>query len=436
MPKLWLAELRRLVVGALLLAGLGLLLGAPGITVLVGGAAYLLWHFVQVFRLERWLDDPEKYPPPDAGVWHAIYHKLWHLARRNVRYRNRLNSVVSRFEQATDAAPDGAVILREQGEIDWLNNAAVDLLGLRRPQDIGHHIANLVRNPAFANYLAAGDFDEPLEMYSPADERLRLQVRIVRYGDDRRLLLVRDVTRLHRLEAMRRDFVANVSHELRSPLTVIMGYLETLGDETDVPESWRRPLTEMSHQARRMHLIVEDLLRLSRIEHDPGGAPRTTVKVGEMLESIAKDALGLRSDPPLIHIEAQNGLTILGDYNELYSAFSNLVFNAVQYTPPDGDIRLRWFSDSRGAHLEVEDSGEGIPAHHIPRLTERFYRVDKARSRKVGGTGLGLAIVKHVLMRHDGALRIQSRLGEGSTFTCDFSETRIEGADREAMTRS
>jgi two-component system phosphate regulon sensor histidine kinase PhoR len=235
---------------------------------------------------------------------------------------------------------------------------------------------------------------------------------------------------------MRRDFVANVSHELRSPLTVIMGYLETLGEESDVPESWKRPISKMDQQARRMHEIVEDLLRLSKIEHDPGGAPKKPVKVAEMLESIARDALKLRPDPPLIHIEAENGLALLGDYNELYSAFSNLVFNAVQYTFGDGDIHVRWYSNKDGAHLEVSDSGEGIPAHHIPRLTERFYRIDKARSRKLGGTGLGLAIVKHVIMRHDGVLRIESQVHEGSTFSCDFSNTRVTSAGQDVLAES
>lgn len=433
MPSEWLAEARRLVIGALLLAGVGYVLGAPATPVLAGAVVYLGWHLVQIYRLGRWLDDPETHALPDAGVWRAVHQKLVHLTRRNSRYRDRLHATVSRFEQATEAAPDGAVILREHGEIEWLNQAAVKLLGLRRPQDIGRPIVNLVRSPAFSSYLARDDFDEPLEMESPTDEQIRVQIRMVHYGDDRRLMLVRDITRLHRLEAMRRDFVANVSHELRSPLTVIMGYLETLEDDADTPESWKRPVSEMNHQARRMHRIVEDLLRLSRIEHDPGGAPRTRVKVAEMLESISKDALGLRGEPPLIHIDADTSLILLGDYNELYSAFSNLVFNAVQYTPSDGDIHIRWHGDDDFGYLEVSDTGEGIPAHHIPRLTERFYRVDKARSRTMGGTGLGLAIVKHVLMRHDAVLRIESGIGQGSTFTCVFPRARLVASGLEML---
>jgi len=433
MPSEWLAEIRRLVVGALLLAAVGYMLGAPGIVVFAGAIVYLGWHLLQIYRLRRWLDDPEVHTPPDAGVWYAIHQKLAHLMRRNSRYRDRLHNAVSRFEQATEAAPDGAVILREGGEIEWLNQAAVSLLGLRRPQDIGRPIINLVRSPTFSTYLARDVFDEPLEMESPNDEQVRVQIRMVHYGEDRRLMLVRDITRLHRLEAMRRDFVANVSHELRSPLTVIMGYLETLEDDPHAPEGWRRPLSEMSHQAERMHRIVEDLLRLSRIEHDPGGAPKTRVKVAEMLESISKDALGLRADPPLIHIDADTTLGLLGDYNELYSAFSNLVFNAVQYTPSDGDIDIRWYAGDDGGRLEVADSGEGIPAHHIPRLTERFYRVDMARSRTMGGTGLGLSIVKHVLMRHDAVLRIESRVGQGSTFICVFPRTRLTASSVEMM---
>jgi two-component system phosphate regulon sensor histidine kinase PhoR len=254
---------------------------------------------------------------------------------------------------------------------------------------------------------------------------MKLLVRIVPYGADRRLLLARDVTRLHRLEQMRKDFVANVSHELRSPLTVIVGYLENLTDDDSTPDELRRPLQQMARQADRMCLIVEDLLRLSRIEDQPGGAPRDEIAVAEMLERIHADAAKLDQGKHEIHSNVDKLVRVLGEYNELYSAFSNLVFNALQYTPQGGEVFIHWVKTADGARLEVRDTGIGIEAHHIPRLTERFYRIDKARSREVGGTGLGLAIVKHVLLRHDASLKVDSKPGEGSTFQCIFPPSRI-----------
>jgi len=382
MSRTWLAELRRIVVGGAVLAVAGLVIGHPIAVLLAGACAYLAWHLVQLYRVERWLEHPgRREPPPGAGVWDAVHSGLARLQRKNLDRKAGLREALSRFEQAAQASPDAALILRPRGEIEWLNRAATRLLGLRFPQDARRPIANLVRNPAFVSYLTAGSFDEPLEMVSPADPNLRLLVRVVPYGQDRRLLLVRDITRLHRLEEMRKDFVANVSHELRSPLTVIMGYLETLGDDAAMPATWRRPMEQMSHQARRMHLIVEDLLRLSRIENDPGGAAKTTVSVSDMLESIRVDALGLASEPPSLEIDADADVRLLGDYHELYSAFSNLVFNAVQYTPADGLVRLRWYADDEGAHLEVRDTGEGIEAHHIPRARRHGARARHRQAR-------------------------------------------------------
>jgi len=300
------------------------------------------------------------------------------------------------------------------------------LLGLGSPQDIGHPIQDLRRAPEFGRYLSAGRYEEALSIPSPRTEGVVLSIRVVPYGEERRLLLARDVTRVNRLEQMRRDFVANVSHELRSPLTVIRGYVETLVDNPDeVPEQWRRPLQQIDQQTTRMCRIVDDLLQLSRLESNPKAAGHTPVAVASMLETIRDDARGLSGEDLKIHIEADPKVQLAGEYNELYSAFSNLVFNAVQYTPVLKNIYLRWYGDAAGAHLEVEDQGVGIDPEHLPRLTERFYRVDRARSRAVGGTGLGLAIVKHVLMRHDARLQISSVPGEGSTFTCDFPRERV-----------
>ena len=322
--------------------------------------------------------------------------------------------------------PDAAVILRDDGEISWCNKAATDLLGLKHPQDSEQRIVNLIRDPLFVEYMEERRFSEPLQFGSPANEHIRLVLRVVPYGANRNLLLARDVTRLHRLEQVRRDFVANVSHELRSPLTVIVGYLETLRDDENLDESIARPLEQMWEQSQRMCFIVEDLLKLSRIENQPGAAPRDAMGVAEMLARIREDAAKLSNGAHELSLTADSSLRLLGEYNEIYSAFSNLIFNAVQYTFNGGSIDISWRAEGNGARLDVVDTGIGIEPHHLPRLTERFYRVDKARSRKIGGTGLGLAIVKHVLMRHDATMDVESVLGEGSRFICHFPEARIQ----------
>ena len=428
----WLVEVRRIALGALVLFAVGYLVGSPAVALLAGAIAYLAWHLRQLYLVQQWMAHRKQRPRPEArGVWVPVLDSLERLNRQSRKRKRRLRNFVRRFEHAAAAFPDAAVVLRIDGGIVWLNAAATELLGLRHPQDLNHPVVNLVRNPLFVDYLEQGSFEEPLAMPSPVDDGAHILVRIVPYGSDRRLMLARDITRLNRLEQIRKDFVANVSHELRSPLTVIVGYLETLSDDERALEHWRRPLTQMSQQAHRMALIVEDLLKLSRIEHSPGEAPKNAVSIAEMLEGVRNDALGLSENTHRIHVEAEGGVRLLGDYNELYSAFANLVFNAIQYTPDGGDIWLRWKYSDRGAVLEVEDTGIGVEEHHLPRLTERFYRVDKARSREVGGTGLGLAIVKHVLMRHDATLDVRSQLDAGSTFICRFPASRLEAVEAE-----
>ncbi len=266
-----------------------------------------------------------------------------------------------------------------------------------------------------------------MQFPSPTDDAVMLSVRIVPYGENQRLVLARDISRLHRLEQMRRDFVANASHELRTPLTVLGGYLETLADSDDAAlRQWQPAIEQMRHQANRMRRLVDDLLLLSRLETDEAPAEPEAVAVPAMLASIREDAELLAGERAhAIELEAEPGLQLRGDYHELRSAFANLVLNAVQHTPAEGRIAIRWYADAGGAHLAVSDTGPGIPPQHLPRLTERFYRVDVGRSRAAGGTGLGLAIVKHVLHRHGGALAIDSRLGRGSTFQCDFPSELI-----------
>ena len=420
-------EWRRLAAGAAALVVADGLLGLTPWLLLAGACAYISWHVYHVHLLARWLASGGREPEPETrGIWARVFESLSRIHRQNRKRKKRLRKVVMRFQHAAEAMPDGAIVLDAAGNILWMNEASGRLLGLERPRDIGLPVSSFIRHPHFTDTLSAEAFDEPIRLSSPLREELQLLIRIVPYGGSRRLMLVRDVSRIYSLELARKDFVANVSHELRSPLTVIVGYLEALRDDEQLPADFRRPVAQMSQQASRMSRIVEDLLQLSRLEATPGAADSERVAVPDMLESIARDAGALSDGAHRIHRHADPGLCLLGDWNELYSAFSNIAFNAVQHTRTGGIVRLQWTPDgTEGARLNVTDTGDGIEAHHIPRLTERFYRVDKARSHEMGGTGLGLAIVKHVLVRHDAALEIESRPGEGSRFSCRFPAHRV-----------
>ncbi len=413
---------------ALAAALVGLIAGHIALALLLALFVYLVWHLVQLFRLERWLREAKKLQPPDSwGIWGDVFHHIYRLQQRNRKRKRQLAAMLDRFQEATTAMPDATVVLRTNGEIEWFNDAAERLLGLRSPQDVGQRFTNLVRDPVFIRYLAGDDYAESVEFPSPIDKQMMLAVHIVPYGKEERLLLARDITRLHKLEQVRRDFVANVSHELRTPLTVMAGFLETLADENDeCARKWKRSLHLMTQQSGRMQRIVDDLLLLSRLEIDKPTHANDPVAVPGMLAGIREDALALSGERHhRIALEADAELWVRGNEEELRSAFSNLVFNAVQYTPERGEVHMRWYADATGAHLEVRDTGVGIEAHHIPRLTERFYRVDVGRSRGSGGTGLGLAIVKHVLNRHNAKLRIASESGKGSTFACDFPPAAV-----------
>lgn len=383
---------------------------------------YVAFHLFNLYRLDEWVRLRKASELPDVGgVYEELFHGISQLQRRSRAQKRRLTDLLSRFREATAAMPDATVVLRQAGEIEWFNSAASRLLNLRS-QDIGSRIENLFRHPRFVQYLARRDYTQPLILESPSDAQISLHIHVVPYGDNQRLLIARDVTRMQRLEQIRRDFVANVSHELRTPLTVLTGFLETMADNPgDHGGPWVRQLELMRSQAARMQLIVEQLLLLSRLETEVGPPRREPINVPALLSSIRDEAIVLSGEKlHLITLENDTGLWLQGNLEELRSAMSNLVFNAVQYTPARGEIHIRWAEHDSGAQLSVRDTGIGIPAHHIPRLTERFYRVDAGRSRELGGTGLGLAIVKHVLQRHDATLSIVSETGQGSTFSCGF----------------
>lgn len=420
----WLTELWRFG----LLATAGLLIGWLGdnvaLGVLLGVSVYLARLIYSIYQLESWLRRRRSSEPPElGGVIEEISHLAYQIQKRGRSHKRRLTSLLSRFREATTAMPDATVVLMAQGEIEWFNAAASRLLSLHNA-DVGHRIDNLFRHPDFLAYLRNADFSQPLVLQSPVDAQVTLLIHIVPYGDNQRLLIARDITRLQKLEQVRRDFVANVSHELRTPLTVVAGFLETMEDDAD--PQWARSLELMRAQTARMQLIVEQLLLLSRLETESGLQRREHVAVPAMLAAIREEAHLLGEEKKLeVTLDCDNTLWLDGNSEELRSALSNLAFNAVQYTLTGGKIHMHWYRDPQGAHFSVTDTGIGIPSHHIPRLTERFYRVDAGRSREVGGTGLGLAIVKHVLQRHGAALRIESMVEQGSTFTCDFPTSLI-----------
>ncbi len=427
--KPWSVEIWRLGLLLILALFIGSLIGHTGWAISIALAAYLLLHFRQLYRLNTWLLSGRRADVPEAGgVWGDVFYAFQRLEKSKQKRKKKLASMLSRFQESTSALPDGTIVISPYGEIEWINTAAKRLLGLSSNKDVGRRISQLIRHPDFIQYLSAGDYGLPIQIDSPIDERMRLSIHIVPYGKNQRLLVIRDVTRLHQLESMRRDFVANVSHELRTPLTVITGYLEMLGDDMlQASEDTRKTVAEMQDQTQRMRNIVEDLLLLSRLETDKtSNDDQSLVPVPALLADIQAEAKMLSPESRHQFVcEADNHLWLRGNSKELYSAFMNLVSNAVRYSPEGGEIYMRWYADEAGAHFMVEDHGVGIEPQYIPRLTERFYRVDKDRSRSSGGTGLGLAIVKHVMQRHDADLSIESELGKGSRFACHFRKERV-----------
>jgi len=419
-----------LLVGGLL----GLIVDHVTLILTLAVFGYALWQQRNLYRLLWWIQERKKFQAPDApGVFEEICREIDFLRARHKRRKKKLGGYLHQFRQATGALPDAAVVLGPQGEIQWANEAAGEYLGVHWPLDQRQRLTNLVRHPELPKFLLNPQEgkNQSIEIPSPAKRGCYLSITVAPFGEDQRLFVARDVTRLHHLNQIRSDFVANVSHELRTPVTVVSGYLETLANDTDrCPKEWHSILEQMQNQTNRMRSVIEELLLLSRLEQDDKIAKSEVVAVPEIISTIYRDAQALSGqNRHLFYLEVDAKLLIMGAQSELYSAFSNLVVNAVRYTPAGGVIRIRWHKDSSGAHFEVTDTGVGIPEHHIPRLTERFYRVDQSRSRESGGTGLGLAIVKHVLIRHKAKLHIESVAGHGSTFRCDFPPELIVTSD-------
>jgi two-component system phosphate regulon sensor histidine kinase PhoR len=432
----WRHELRRFAALFIAAVLVGALFGHKLVAVFLALAAYLLWHLFNLHRLVHWLREGKKLRPPEAGgIWHDVFEQIFRLQQRNRKRKKDLRRLLKRFHKITVALPDATVELRPgNDEIEWWNHAAARYLGFESPRDSGQRISNLLRHPAFVAYLHSGDYESYVEMPAPVDESITLRVRVIPYSGDRRLVIARDITRTQALERTRRDFVANASHELRTPLTVVAGYLEALMEAPELQTEYGGQLRSMHRQTERMARIVDDLMLLSRLESEAPVMDSEPVHVARLVESIVAQARELSAEQQhRFALELDPGLCLKGREPELYSAFSNLVFNAVRYTPADGCISVRWKAVDEGPVFSVEDTGVGIAAYHLPRLTERFYRIDTGRSRASGGTGLGLAIVKHVLLRHEAQLRVASEPGEGSLFTCQFPAQRAVACAGEAL---
>lgn len=428
MSNPWLKEFWRFTTLVIAALALGLMLDQVLFSLFIASLVYLGWHVYQLYRLEQWIAHNQSKSPPDAGgIWGEVFYHIYKLQRRNRKRKKKLANMLARFQESTSAMPDATLVLNSEHEIEWFNKAAKHMLELSKA-DIGQRIENLVRTPSFVNYLMRNDFSQPLEIFSPKNNNVRISINIVAYGKDQKLMIVRDITRLHQLERVRRDFVANVSHELKTPLTVINGYLENMMDSgSEESGQWTKILDQMHQQSVRMQQIVDDLLLLSRLESDDDSLSRDPVAVPALIAAIVEDVQPLvKEKKQSIDVESNHSLWLQGNEKELYSTFLNLVVNAVKYTPENGSIHVRWYLDEEQQPcFEVTDSGIGIAPENIPRLTERFYRVDTGRSRQEGGTGLGLAIVKHVLIRHNAKLLISSQLNKGSQFRCVFNADRV-----------
>lgn len=402
--------------------------------------SYFIGHFIQLLllvtiyllvrqtllinQLERWLSRGAVGDNPNTkGIWEDIYFHLYKLKKNEKRRKKKLGKMIDQFHKSTNALPYAAVILGEYGEIEWSNKAARNVLGLKK-SDKGQRIPNLIRSPQFVEYLRSNDYEQKIDIVSPVNENIILQITIVPYGAGLRLLIAQDMTQLKQMERMRKDFVANVSHELRTPLTVLRGYLETLQELDDSPPIYARSFQQMHSQTERMQVLVDDLLMLTRLETKEKYSE--CVDIPKLLTRICQEDEILENSVERIELIFDTDKKIQGDPHELQSAFTNLLINALKYSPEDTLVSVRWkISVDGGVCLEVEDRGEGIATAEIPRITERFYRVEVKRNRKITGTGLGLAIVKHVLARHDAKLDVTSNMGKGSCFRCLFPRKRL-----------
>jgi len=415
----WTYHLLRLGAGILLALIVGWWSGQliliPGLFLLL----YLGWLVYNSLRLYRWLQSWDSEPPDSLGMWAEIFDRIAAIQKQNLKRNRQYQEVIDDFEGLADAFPDATLVIDSQDAISWFNDSAVQLLNLKAPVDRGQAVTNLIREPAFADWLAVQDtLQSTLDITCPGDDNISLQISAIRFRKNQRLLILRDITDVRNLDRMRHDLVANVSHELRTPLTVLLGYLEIL--KTQPQETNPKLIKRMFKQARQMNDLLEDLLELSRLQDTQKQDGAVIVDVPALLAQLSEQAEDLSNGRHKLLFKIEPGLGLRGVEADLKSAFQNLVVNAINYTPENGSVKVVWQETTAGLVLSVNDSGVGIPYRDIPRLTERFYRVGDDRNRKTGGTGLGLAIVKHVLNSHDARLEITSKPGKGSEFRCIF----------------
>jgi len=392
-------------------------------SVILALSCLLIWHYYHLFKMVDWLwYKREAYPPRAKGIWADVFDGVYHQQRKHRKKRNELSLLIRRFRLGAESLPDAAVVFNEDKTIVWCNQLAQSMLGFKLPDDIGNRLDNFLRQPEFLRFLDAKEYDAPFEFTSPLDDKVILECRIAPFEKDKWTLIARDVTQVKLMEQMRKDFIANVSHELRTPLTVMRGYLEVL-DDMELPELpiWTKAHRMMSEQTHRMDGLVNQLLTLTKLENKQTVLTQSLINVPKLLSTIRQEALTLSNQNHNIELDVDDSLYLLSSEEQLRSAFSNLVYNAVRYTPDGGNIKISWQKLNNGnAYFSCQDDGDGIGHEHLSRLTERFYRVDEARTRDSGGSGLGLSIVKHVLTNHDSELRVVSQLQKGSTFSFEI----------------
>lgn len=430
----WHSELKRLLLLMAAAAVTGLVLGELTLALLIALALYVAVNLFQLRRLHLWLTrntaDDHSDPPESFGIWGDIFDGIYRLQNQERKASAYLENIINKAQESSAALEMAFIMINKKGNLDWWNLASEKLLGLQYPKDRNQSVTNLIRDPLFADYFHRENYTQTLKIKAPGDSQRVLEFQIALFGEHERLMIVRDITQLHRLESMRKDFVGNVSHELGTPITVIKGYLEAIVDNMDeLNPKWQNPMRQMRQQAMRMENIVRDLLTLASLETETMSRQQDRINLADLFREIENDLQQMLEEKShQFEIECDDSFELTGKRSEMYSAISNLVVNAAKYTPVNGKIQLTAKKTKKSLLIAVTDNGVGIEAKHIPRLTERFYRVDSSRSADTGGTGLGLAIVKHILSRHNGELLIDSEFGKGSKFTCKLPLSRLSAS--------
>lgn len=420
-------DLRLLAFFLLIAALIGFGIGYLWVCILTAFGVFFALQLRSLYLVNDWISNrPYDVPPNLDGIWGALLFNVYRAQRQERIVQAEMVGLIDRAQSSLIALAEAVVLIDELHQIEWWNPAAEKLLGIQQ-LDHGRNILSILRQPSFIEYFTNIDLaPDGLKMKSSVLEDHYVQVKLTRFGRESRLLVAYDVTRMHNLEQMRKDFVDNISHELRTPLTVLSGYIETFTDQEDLNPRWKRAFDQMQSQTRRMNALVNDLLLLSRLENDKKVAKNQIIEMPSLMNQLYDDAHAYNVDyGHTLNLEIDSHCDLIGSDVELASAFSNLVTNAIKYTPKGGTVTIGWHDDGTHGYFTVEDTGIGIDPKHLPRLTERFYRVDSARSRQTGGTGLGLAIVKHVLMQHQAYLEIESKENRGSLFKVVFPKERL-----------